>query len=1128
LMRRTYKQVDELTEDRTMVSNAPLVAEIVFNVMKDSIDKGGLNDRNRERQREMFNTEAVQFLRRHSTPDEMRSLLPEIDGFLLKGVDTPPQIRQQLLDLIADKRDRFMPVWKAAPSDTVNVDPGYRKTLLEQALTESKPGSGAAAEARQPSAVAKIAVACKGTEFGKDDPRVPLLLELASRGEENKSRDGRVRLAAAHALILCCTDDKIRTQVMHAVADVAVNGDRAGTRMDAVELMRGLGGGFVTATEKALREVRAGEPDFHLKESHRLALLGDALVRQGRNKEAESELVAALNGFRDKESDTPIKFENIQQVKDAFGKYAGKDEAYRLREVIDAMAALGRARDAAGDSSLTYYAEQFRFNTMGYNHPAVIAGQEKLGDRAMKMAQTTKAGVTDPFFLDRAIERYSESLRGMKSSGASARDRSQVLEKLAEAVREKSMHVRPVGITTGTPTIQRGQEEDLDYAERCLYASLELKSKPGSGFKGADIAMTYMALARMDETRAILDPGYASVHHPNGEGQVKRALEVARSQSKESPVGLADVLKAASDFYKRIGDTSGKAEALSKESLSLYDSALGKGSFAGKTDTEVRKLIGDFKQSLGENHPLYAKVLVEASSHFRLSKNANFAEAEQLATVAVKIYEKTPGASEADYMRALEAQGRAMIIQGVDSYTRMTEPYGKLLPFLEKEAKGQMTPALQACYHNLCSAHYARATEAMKAGDTSRVVSEADKIAEFNRKGNGAGANALSAIATHLETMASAATKKVPADFDTLEATLVAAMHIRQSASPEGKLTEKQTAVYKTYTDFFLGSVRKGLDAKDQPGELAAPIRLYADLERQKNGGKLPDSAAIAISKILEGIDKKFDLPLYPDQIDGAGAAKLTPALEALLESRRLLYEYSRERSAREPNNQQWSDQSANFEATTAGTVEYAKHWLRNLPNTAQNAKLIEQVNKGRERAFETVGRDNSNSTRIFHDVVSSYAAQRKHAEMGQFIRKHMPGMLNESPAAAFALLNDVLNASYEPTVKAESARSAMDGLNQWLNKQTPVKRAEFLAENSSDILRAFEDHASAMEEHITTGEGKDLVPNQKSKYVDAMRTFDQQRRSLLTLLEQHAKNKTAINPSVPGIPAPTLTTNPR
>src|SRR6185437_8518863 len=229
----------------------------------------------------------------------------------------------------------------------------------------------------------------------------------------------------------------------------AVNGNRPGTRYDAKSIIDSLGGSYVTMLEKSLRETTAGEPEQGLKDAQRLSLLGQVLAKQGKNQEAQQVLTAAINGFRDKEKDAPIKDLFGFGMSKNFEKYLAPDQAERLRDVMSALTSYSRIRELAGEFGPIHMTERFRVQGFGQAHPEVIAGQKHLGD--LTAARAMQARGSDRFDkLEEAIGHYQYALRGMnKGAAVSARARTELLDKMGEALLESSKLERPFRMYIG-------------------------------------------------------------------------------------------------------------------------------------------------------------------------------------------------------------------------------------------------------------------------------------------------------------------------------------------------------------------------------------------------------------------------------------------------------------------------------------------------------------------------------------------------------------------------------------------------------------------------------------------------------------------------------------------------------
>lgn len=1113
-----YKEGDRTKEDRTLAPAAPLIANQIFLALQDSLGKDS-PDTKRAGHKRMFESECVEFIRRHSSPDEMRELLPKLDG-VAKAQNTPSPVRQQLLDVVASKRDRIAPVWNAAPEDSVNRDPAYRKTLLDQALKESRPGAqgnGADAEARVPSAVGKIAIAAKGDNFDKTDPRVPALVELLGKGEGEKPRDERVRVAAAYALLRQTKDENLHTEAVKTLVDVAVNGNRPGTRHDAKSIINSLGGSYAAMLEKSLRETTAGEPEQGLKDAQRLSLLGQVLAKQGKNLEAEQVLTAAINGFRDKEKDAPLKDVFDYGISKNFGKYLAPEQSERLRDVTAALTAYSKIKEQAGQYGPIHMTERLRIEGFGQAHPEVIAGQKHLGDLTMARAMQTER---DERFdkLEEAIGHYEYALRGMnKGVPVSARDRTQLLDRMGEALLESSKLERPFRMYIGNSApSMRSRASDLNYAQNIIQGSLKIKERPESGFRPADVAKSHMDLALVHEQRGRLEPAQSAVHKRNAESEINRAIQIAQAQQKDNPIALADTLKRSSEYYKRNGDKA-TADKYEKESMAIYDKALGHGSLRGKSVEDIDKMVKEFKSKLGENHPLVGKLLTDTSDALR--RDGNFPEAEKRAAEAVKICEKNPPINEELYKQALLSQGIATIQQGATAYDRLVEPYEKVRPILEKEADGKSTKSLQACYKNLYMGYYTQAMNAAKAGDFAKATEAMVKSSEYNKKQDpkgqldSSGKNTLSNVANQLEIKAAEASKTN--DYKTIEAALLPALRMRQEAN-DGKLPDNINRIYGQYSKYLEGRVATEIKNFKDSGkckDIATPLRLWCELERRKNGGTLPDETEGKLRTVLNELATKENaiVEAAGGEVNADTAKKIQPSEEALLETRKQLYLRYQDRLKKEPDKDEYKEILDQLSNGMAGGGRTLAELSAKTGQTRESAKVLES-------AYQVLAKDKSVfASGVFQDLIAIHAKQGNMQEVKQLVQNNITQLLDGDSSAAADLIqrgSQIETERKQPGLSASVTEATLAGLEQWLNKQSADKKAEFLKESTPRLVEALASASEGIRDYITDGDGKELPPAEKAQFEESRKKLDAHKHSMAVAAERALRDEVAKSPN--------------
>jgi hypothetical protein len=207
--------------------------------------------------------ELIAYLRREAVDRSSYAFLDGIASvpYLTKKVDDkdvkvpiPPEVRCRAAEVIAERRDRILPVWEAIGKDQVGNENLTQRAAMVIDATEAArkyffAGERAAAAGavntdiiqdlqflEDKKAVDLICTAVKGITIDRNDH--PLIIPLGDLLDSGYSE--RVREAAAIAIVMNCSVPELREKAIKILAEQAVRGKELGFRKDALLVLQGL------------------------------------------------------------------------------------------------------------------------------------------------------------------------------------------------------------------------------------------------------------------------------------------------------------------------------------------------------------------------------------------------------------------------------------------------------------------------------------------------------------------------------------------------------------------------------------------------------------------------------------------------------------------------------------------------------------------------------------------------------------------------------------------------------------------------------------------------------------------------------------------------------------------------
>lgn len=1127
---------DELAragDEKNKLEYRPMLAtEAVLNMLGRSISEegGGVY-------KQAFEMECVRYLREHTTQRalEQNNLYAHLEANA-RLAKCDPSVRHAIYDLIAERRDGVLRVWNRATADQVNASPQERAQILEQAIREVAPNGIAGQEkydasyepnadasemeVRVPSAVHKIAAATQGKVFEADDPRIPMLVELMKKERAaGQHKDERVRLAAAYAVYHRVSDPALRDQAVAVIAEVAVDGFRQGARADAVKVLKSMAGEDIVRAEKALREMRPAaedsnhkpypEADIKMKEAARLSLLGQVQAQMGKNAEAEASLRGAFNIYRGKPVDAPLTADDGKplawsHIQDTFNKYKGDR---RFREIADSVQELGRVQEKLNlpGAWLKGFAGNLRYYTLGKNHPDVIASNRaraaEMEVEAARPGQERKFGTLyDANQL--YIETHNAMVNGMYPY--SVWDKVDMLDRIGNLELEMSDMERGYDDASS----RKGKSKDLQDAINAFTMGLETKEK--YKFPAPEIAESHWNLARAHEQSARLEPQKQREHLAKAEEELNKALQITRSIQAENPIAHADQLRNASEFYRRRGDTA-KADQFNRQAMEIYDKKLGSGSISGKSNAEIARMLAEFKRTLGEGHPLVAKLNVDISRHF--INQGNFALAERHADEAIAAYKAKPPENSDDYIRAIYSRHQALWKQGAHRNADSVETLEILAELQERASGGRLNTDLERTYSNLRNCLVASAGKDMESGNYDGIRAKADRIIELDKKANGgtlsdAGRRNLKSIAGY----GNMAFNKLARD-KPLEAAqpLLIAIEMKVKAS-DGKPDEATLAEYQPVARSYEGLVANQLEKFKKDGTSAdfnGELKAWLDIHKALNGGKLPRELAGKVGYVIESLSDKLNSDVLPDPepYNEEAYTKAEPALRALITAQQERLAYLREEARAKPD-----DEDLKFDIDRqALAIAERSNTLKNHYMHKRNFAAAEKLCAESLEAIYKHSPDSIASADVMAQLIDVYGSQGKNAELLSALDKHMQSVLQgasteqaaRNTAAIIQYLSSMEGPTKRPGLAADVAEKCVRALENHVQTLPPGEQRQFLTEHAPSLTRTLYEAHERITDFLETDDGKKLSESEKTQMRQSMEKLAQLADTLQKSTEQ-------------------------
>ncbi|MBX9951413.1 MAG: hypothetical protein K2Y39_19750 [Candidatus Obscuribacterales bacterium] len=1095
------------TESETLAFDPGVGSKFVLDAIEASIGDSAQNPQKRQ-----FQLECANYLRQVMTTDVMRktNIYAELEG-KANHKDCPPALRHALFDIVADRRDRVLPIWGACRVDGVNSTVDDRMQLLREAAADVKPGllegtpgqpaaDGSELEARVPSAVYKIVAAVKDSAIAPGDPRIDALKALASGTVKpgEKQTDERVRLAAAFALYKAGSNYETAKQPLNAIVDVAVNGNRPGVRRDAMDIIANMKGDFLREAERLLHASRAktedafGKPypkkDVDMAEAARLGLLGKVLIAQNKNKEAEEPLRGAYNLYLGKPVDAPLSAGSNYSEQDVRTLEALKGDR-RFREVADAVENLQRLRP---DSHLAMSANGARFAAFGPNHPESVNAHFNIGMQQKKYALERQQKEGNGVFVDlfHARDQFVGAFNGAASGfyPLPLDVRLKSLDEIGDISLRLAPMEHPLEIAIGyVPAGYKDAAYDLDRAQKAYDRSLEMKEK--YKVPAADLAQAHFNLARVAEAKAKLLPGQQESGMMTARAEVDKALQIARG-AKDNLV-LSEQLRNAAEFYKRNGDAQ-KSAQYGKEALDIVEKRIGKGSLREKNADQVEETIASFKASLGADHPIVAKLLTDASNRYiQLGK---LDMAEKHADSALAIYKAKPPESPNDVIDALNARHNAMLrTEDKAKLGSLADSLTYLRDLQDAQIKaGNHQPVNQTRAH-LSGVFASQTAAAAEAGDSAGARKAFDQMLA-NEKIASSGTlspeakERLSIVARRLEAQAVALRDK--SKFGEAGELFNLALSCRMKEH-DGVLPEKVRKDYEGLTrnyDGFIAAQLKALKDTGKMEDISKSVENWVQLSRQLNGGRLSDEMLRKLNTVhtdcAQFINKTA--PLDADyNAEKMRAAE--PVFQSVLAAQR---ERVRAWSEQEPKDE---NLDMELQVRELRVVNYGL--MKHYQSEKQFAKAESTTQKNLELA-RAVAPNSYETADLVAQKMDNHLAQGKRelalSEVEKHIDKVSGGLGTADGVAGVTELMRMASVvecnSKQPGFAADVASKAIAALNRNVQKLPKDKQVEALTNLNASVLNAMNGGINELESFVKSQKFEKLTDAEKEQHKESIK----------------------------------------
>lgn len=1094
------------TESETLAFDPGVGSKFVLDAIQDSIGDSAQNPQKRQ-----FQLECANYLRQVMTADVMRktNIYAELEG-KANHKDCPPALRHALFDIVADRRDRVMPIWNACRVDAVNATVDDRMQLLREAAADVKPGllegtpgqpaaDGSELEARVPSAVYKIVAAVKDSAIAPGDPRIDALKALASGTVKpgEKQTDERVRLAAAFALYKAGNTYEIAKQSLDAIVDVAVNGNRPGVRRDAMDIIANMKGDFLRDAERLLSASRAktadafGQPypkkEVDMAEAARLGLLGKVLLAQNKHKEAEAPLRGAYNLYIGKPADAPLSPSANYPDNDARTLEALKGDR-RFREVADTVENLQRVRP---DSHLSMSANSARHNAFGPNHPESVNAYFNAGMQLKKSALERQQKEGDGVFVDlynardQIVGAFNGSMRGFYPIPLDVRVKS------SDEIGDISLRLAPMEhpLEIGIGYVPAGYKDaayDLDRAQKAYDRSLEMKER--YKMPAADLAQAHFNLARVAEAKAKLLPGQQESGMTTARLEVDKALQIARG-AKDNLV-LSEQLRNAAEFYKRNGDAQ-KSAQYQKEALEIIEKRIGKGSLKDKSADQVEETIASFKASLGAEHPLVAKLLTDASARYLQLGKLDMAEKH--ADLALAIYRAKPPESPNSVIDALNARHQAMLrTNDKAKLGSLAESLTYLRDLQETQIKAGNNQPVNQTRSYLSSVLASQAAVAAEAGDSAGARKAFDsmlaneKIAATGTLSSEA-KERLSIVARRLEAQAVALRDKNK--FNEAGELFNLSLSCRMKEH-EGKLPEKVRKDYEGLTKGYESYIATQLKALKDTGKMedaGKSIEAWVQLSRQLNGGRVSDDLlnklSIIHSECARHINKTAPLDA---EYDAEKMRQAEPVFQSILAAQRERLLAWKEQERKDES----LDMDLQVRELRVGNYGLMKHYQ----SEKQFAKAEAATEKNLEVARAVAPNSFETADLVAQKMDNHLAAGKRDLALSE-VEKHIDKVSSElgtadgvaGVAELMRMASVVECNSNQPGFAADVASNAIAALNRHVQKLPKDKQVESLTSLNGEVLNAMNRGINELESFLRDPKFEKLTDAEKAQYKESV-----------------------------------------
>jgi len=1109
------------TEAETLAFDPGVGSKFVLDAINDSIADSAANS-----QKARFQLECADYLRDVMTSDIMRktNVYAELEG-KANHPNCPAPLRHALLDIVADRRDRVLPVWGACRVDGVNASIDDRMHLLREASADVKPDAqtaasinGSEAEARVPSAVYKIIAAVKDSEIKAGDPRIESLQTLASGAVKpgEKPTDERVRLAAAFALYKGADSYEVGSKSLDTIIDVAVNGHRPGSRRDAMEIIARMKGDYLRQAEQLLTAAKVrtedagGQPypkkDVDMAEAARLGMLGKVQLAQNKNMEAEASLRSAYNLYLGKPVDSALLTGTDYSEQD-WRKLGDYKRDARFREVADTVESLQMLRP---DAHLGFSGYE-RYQAFGMGHPETIEANFRTGTRQKQRAleKEQKEGVsafTDLFYArDQFVHAYNGAVSGFYPSPLSVRLDS--LDEIGDISLRLAPKEHPLAIGIGhVPRSYNDAAYDLERAQRAYNNSLELKEK--YKVPAGDLAQAHFNLARVAEAKAKLLPGHGESGMAVARQEIEKALQIARG-AKDNLV-LSEQLRNAAEFYKRAGDAQ-KSAQYAKEAMDIIEKRAGKGSLEGKSAEQIEETVASYKSSLGADNPLVARLLTDASRRYvQLGK---LDMAEKHADAALAIYKAKPPESSDLVIDALNARHNAVFRhKDRDKNASCVDSLTWLRGLQEAKAEGGNSQDLQRTRTSLSVCLAARAAVSAEAGDLVSARRDFDLLLNNEKVSPGQSLSAdakerLAGIAKHLENQGNLLQHRNKYN----EAGEVYAFALScQLQANDGKLPEQVQKRYQDLVRNYEGFVATQLNAlksdASKAQDCSKAIETWVQLSKQLNNGNVSDEMLGKLSTVAGNYRAHIRTAAPPDaDYDAVKMRGAESSYRSLLATDREILQALK---ARRDNQSQDVSRQIDAHLDELKTVNSA------LSEHYQKEKQFEKAEAITERslgAARDVSADGWETADLLSQKLKVLAAQGKRDLALGEIEKHM-----EMQTAAIAGgegkagISDVLRYAAQlevqqqmPGFAADSAARAIAALNRGIQTLPKEKQIEASAALNAQVLDALSEGGDTLNRFINDAEAFGKLPDAvKESYRDAHKRLSELRSQMHTAAE--------------------------